>query len=309
MSETRKHHYVPQCYLKQFACEKKGAPKIYVYDKRNKKAFCNEIKNVAEERDFYRVENKAFTVPPPNNDPLFYENYFSKLIESRIPTILNQIKMLHTMTMPDKEILSYEMKKTLSVFILTQLFRTPKSRNALMKKFIPKCQQEVESTKKAIQKMEFFPSKGAYINKTSSLTDYESLVNSINLSHFTNSETIDYYTDLLIKNHAWVIYDNVLYKSLPFVTSDNPVVMYNLDNEDMGFGTRNGLEVDSTVFFLPLTPRFLLTVYHRRNLIGRLSIAFQDRFQPTDEESFILKMNMIHFQQCDRFCYSNLLLS
>lgn len=306
MSEPRKHHYVPQCYLKQFACENKGAPKIYVYDKKNRKQFCDEIRNVAEEKDFYKIESKSFPLLTPDNDPLYYEHHFSKLIESKIPALLNQVKMLHTMTVPDKEILSYEMKKTLSVFILTQLFRTPKARHTLMKKFIPKCQQEVETLKKAIQKMEFFPNKGAYLRKLNSLTDFENLINATSLSHFTNPEVIELYSDFLINNRSWVIYDNALYKRFPFVTSDNPVVMYNIDNEDLGFGTRNGIEVFSTVFSLPLTPRFLLALYHKQNIIGNFMDSFQDKFLPVNERKFVRNINKIHVNQCERFFYSNL---
>ena len=82
--------------------------------------------------------------------------------------------------------------------------------------------------------------------------------------------------------------------------------MYNLANEDMGLGTSNGIDVDDTAFFFPLTPRFLLTLYHKRNLIGHYSECYENRIQSVDEYSFISKMNSIQHIQCNRFCYSNL---
>ena len=60
MPETRKQHYVPQCYLRQFACEKPGSLRVFVYDKHSKKTFCSEIKNVAEQRDFYQIGDSKF---------------------------------------------------------------------------------------------------------------------------------------------------------------------------------------------------------------------------------------------------------
>lgn len=306
MPETRKQHYVPQCYLRQFACEKPGSPRVFVYDKHSKRTFCSEIKNVAEQRDFYKIGDSKFFIPVPDNDPLYFENLFSRCFENQIPTIINHVKMLHTMVVPDKEIISYEMKKSLSVLLQVQLFRTPQARSFIRERAEPIWSAEEERVRKAILDKGDFPDKEKYLNQLDNFNDIEPLIKYYSLVFCTDPDVIESHANYLIKNHAWVIYDNLLHKSCPFITSDNPVVMYNLANEDMGLGTSNGIDVDDTAFFFPLTPRFLLTLYHKRNLIGHYSECYENRIQSVDEYSFISKMNSIQHIQCNRFCYSNL---
>ncbi len=306
MPETRKHHYVPQCYLRQFACQKPGNPRVFVFDKNSRKSFSSEIKDVAEQRDFYKINDNKYSIPMPDNDPLYYEHLFSRLFENQIPTIINQIKMLHTMTVPNKEILSFEMKKSLSILLQVQLLRTPQARKFVRNIVVPIWLEEKERVKKAIQDKGDFPNKEKYLMQLDEFNDIEPFVKSYSLIYCTDIDLIESHVDYLIKNHAWVIYDNLIYQIHPFITSDNPVVMYNLKNEDMGLGTSNGLDVDDTAFFFPLTPRFLLTLYHRRNFIGEYSEDYENRIQSVDDFSFISRMNDIQFRQCDRFCYSNL---
>jgi hypothetical protein len=53
---ARRHHFVPQCYLKGFTVERKKRRQITVFDAKNRKVFTTAIDNVALERDFNRVE-------------------------------------------------------------------------------------------------------------------------------------------------------------------------------------------------------------------------------------------------------------
>jgi hypothetical protein len=53
---ARRHHFVSQCYLKNFAGPHKKVPQIHVYDRVSKTAFRTGIDNVGAERDFNRFE-------------------------------------------------------------------------------------------------------------------------------------------------------------------------------------------------------------------------------------------------------------
>ncbi len=55
-AQARKHHYVPQCYLKGFARNRNKKSQLYVVDSKLKRAFVTSPLNVAAERDFNRIE-------------------------------------------------------------------------------------------------------------------------------------------------------------------------------------------------------------------------------------------------------------
>src|SRR5919201_1126923 len=53
---ARRHHYVPQFYLKGFAVARKKAHQLTVFDRKSRKSFSTATENVAVEKDFNRVE-------------------------------------------------------------------------------------------------------------------------------------------------------------------------------------------------------------------------------------------------------------
>jgi uncharacterized protein DUF4238 len=53
---ARRHHYVPQFYLKGFAVARKKTHQLVVFDCKSRKSFSASIENVAVETDFNRVE-------------------------------------------------------------------------------------------------------------------------------------------------------------------------------------------------------------------------------------------------------------
>ena len=52
---ARRHHYVPQCYLKGFVRDRQK-PKLFVIDGKERSSFLTAPANVAAERDFHRIE-------------------------------------------------------------------------------------------------------------------------------------------------------------------------------------------------------------------------------------------------------------
>jgi Protein of unknown function (DUF4238) len=53
---ARRHHYVPQCYLKRFTADRKKKRQITVFDGKTREIFTSAIDKVALEKDFNRVD-------------------------------------------------------------------------------------------------------------------------------------------------------------------------------------------------------------------------------------------------------------
>lgn len=82
MSEPRKHHFLSQCYLKNFSMDPKGR-QIYVVDSGNQSSYIAAVKDVAQERDFNRIDIEGY-------DPNFIEKELSK-IESGISAAIKNM--------------------------------------------------------------------------------------------------------------------------------------------------------------------------------------------------------------------------
>jgi hypothetical protein len=90
---ARRHHYVPQCYLKGF-CQHRDKPKLFVVDIKQLKTFTTSPANVAAERDFHAVDIEG--VPP---DVL--ENRFAE-IESDLSRSLERIIAARSLAVADQ---------------------------------------------------------------------------------------------------------------------------------------------------------------------------------------------------------------
>ena len=53
---ARQQHWVPQCYLKGFAVERKNTRQVQVFDRETGRTFATSTRNVGGERDFNRIE-------------------------------------------------------------------------------------------------------------------------------------------------------------------------------------------------------------------------------------------------------------
>ncbi|GAC1413231.1 MAG: hypothetical protein NVSMB6_15240 [Burkholderiaceae bacterium] len=74
--QARKHHYVPQCYLKGFARNRSKNARLFVVDALSRKSFVTRPANVAAERDFNRIEVDEVD---PNVVEAGYADFESKL--------------------------------------------------------------------------------------------------------------------------------------------------------------------------------------------------------------------------------------
>ncbi|MFH1287987.1 MAG: DUF4238 domain-containing protein [bacterium] len=114
-------HYIPQYYLKGFS--KNNGKQIWVYGKNDGRAFTTQIKNIANENNFY----DAVT-----------EQYLANKVEAPANRVLDKIRNCEKLTTSDKEILSE--------YIVVMMKRVPKGKtqvNELIPTIATKISQKI----------------------------------------------------------------------------------------------------------------------------------------------------------------------
>ena len=76
---ARKHHYVPQCYLKGFSINRNN-PKLYVVDINERRAFTTAPTNIAAERDFHKIDLDNVPSDAVENSLAQFESELSKAL-------------------------------------------------------------------------------------------------------------------------------------------------------------------------------------------------------------------------------------
>lgn len=113
--DPRKHHFCPQFYLSNFTKTESSTGRLYVFDKTNYQSLLGKPKNVAHQRDFYKVKVKD------GDDPFILEREFSK-IEAGAKRAIDFIKT--TNSIPEGEDGNYLLN-----FVGLLAVRTPSHRN------------------------------------------------------------------------------------------------------------------------------------------------------------------------------------
>ena len=99
VKETKKEHYVPQCYLERW---KNSKGYVAVYDKKLKMSRGNNIKDIACERYYYDIDYRELSAQKlvllrelgiePTKDEQFVEHFLYSVKSVNI-TILNKTHM------------------------------------------------------------------------------------------------------------------------------------------------------------------------------------------------------------------------
>src|SRR5271163_3012576 len=76
---ARRHHWVPQCYLKGFAKDP-DKPQLFVIDGKERRTFCTAPANVAAERDFHRIEVEGYAPDALENSFSGFETDLAKAL-------------------------------------------------------------------------------------------------------------------------------------------------------------------------------------------------------------------------------------
>ncbi len=280
--EPRRHHYVPQVYLKNFINE--DHKKIHVYDKKIKKHFTSNIRDIALEKDFYKV--------PSIEEPMYWEYYFSKEVEPKYPKIVSNLQGYCNLSLNEAKILNNSLKNDIAYILLSQLFRTKKSRrnfHKVAKQSSHKILKELTDTI-----FSFLPDDDKY--RMQKIEIHDDVFTDIELKVFNDPVRVERNKELLIKRN-WVIYHNTISKQIPFITSDHPLNYVNYQSNDLGFRD-NGIGTNTTIIYFPITKGILLAIYpehYRPETFGYLN----NRVVKINEEKFIRAINNYQFLQCE----------
>lgn len=302
-NEPIKHHCVPQSYLKFFAKQKKDDYILYVFDKKSGTEYYANVSNAAEIRNYNKVNQGRFIVPTPNGDALYYESKYNELIEGRIPQIIGNLVCACTLCNLKKTILTNQMKQELARLIIIQWLRTPQYRQRTYDIGIPICNDLISGMRNQIKTISDLDRKKEFFKTLDEFEYNEDFVKSVHLSSTTDEDRINRFCEFLVHNRSWVIYENKLYKSIPFVTSDTPVIMADFQSGNIGI-KNNGLEQPYTVISMPLTPKYSVSLYHKSCVFGYYSESYEDKCVPIDEIKFILNQNFLQSIQCTRQVYT-----
>jgi Protein of unknown function (DUF4238) len=121
MSEPKRHHLVPRCYLKRFGENKKKDWFVYAHDKlkTGNQIFNVNIKNICVQTEYYTFDKL------PEDQKRFLEKFYATNIESDYPNIYE------ILTDPKKFKLSTKQRISIIIFVISQALRTSKLANNL----------------------------------------------------------------------------------------------------------------------------------------------------------------------------------
>lgn len=285
LEKKNKQHIVPQTYLKLFSYSDEEPYKVFVRDK-NKMIFRANIKNIAQERNFYTIDKLG--------DKYMWENFYAQVIEPFMKATLDQILALSSMRVfqNNANVLNDELRIKLSIIIVCQILRGSYTRDYGKKIFLekaPEVREEV-SVKLNIDK--------ALINKY--LKEYildENWFKMTMMEVVLDMDRIAEYASVLC-SRSWNLCkckDND-----EFITSDNPIMLMNINTLDVR-PLSNGILNPFTVIFYPISPKLLL-VSPEQVMEGNDYFDGGIYFLNTDD---VRKINKKQFEQCYRHVYSH----
>jgi hypothetical protein len=203
----------------------------------------------------------------------------------------------------EKPILTHQIKQELAKLIIVQLLRTPQFRQLTFNIGIPVCREIITNIRRQLQTRTDLDNKQKFIDVLEDFKYTEEFSKSVHLSATTDESRINRFCEVVLANRSWVLYENKLYKTIPYVTSDTPVIMVDMQSGNIGL-SNNGLEKPSTVIIMPLTPRFSVFLYHNLSILGSYSEFYESKCIPIDEERFIMNQNYLQIKQSERQIYT-----
>lgn len=242
----RRHHIVPQCYLKYFVNDN---GKIKVFDKVK---FCEYYafpKDLAVKRDFYRDYLRS--------NELIWEEFYSMNVESSLPETFEKIINRSTHLKSTERILTDEVKNKMSIIIVTQLLRTEKWRRYSYKTFSSKIPLILKGTKEKLNLLKALTGE-TYISKVG----LEAFAKNQYLELGNYEITLNISRQILIDRY-WILIRSKLNDTKIF-TSDNPVMLYN--EKLKSYEIEDNYITDSNNFiFFPISTQLFLMILPSNN--------------------------------------------
>ena len=245
-----KQHVVPRSYLKRFGkknLNNKGY-NIAVKQLKSNKIFIDSVDNVAFRKNFYDVSDKI--------NPKYWENYFSREIEPLYgPEMTNIIASL-TLSQNKNDVLTVSQILRLSKMISFQILRVPgflerrfKHGEIMFDKTINETSEQFELHLEIIKGI-----LDDFVNNNK-----DDFIRDKTIPLIADKDRLDKLSDVLA-DKIWLFYFNN--SSVPFITSDSPVVMYNFIRNSVSYAN-NGVGRDDTFIYYPLSSKILIQIIPR----------------------------------------------
>tara|TARA_B100001971_G_scaffold213155_1_gene245590 strand:+ start:181211 stop:182173 length:963 start_codon:yes stop_codon:yes gene_type:complete len=290
MSEVKKQHYVPQCYLRNFTFDK---DKTYIFcrDLVSGSVFKPNIENIAQQKYFYDFPDQDET------NFQIIEKSFSK-IEGNYATYLKRLignVQSGYLLSPCKNarIITDDLKDAFSLYLSVQYFRTPTHRRAIQDMMIGTVNWMLPHF---LEHHAPPPPEGLSIDDI--YAEYNEEYAPIHHAEFMfKDETIERFSSLFY-NKVWVIgyctSDSLLY------TSDNPVVKHSQFKSPVrGYG----LGSPNVEIYFPISSRIVLMLFEEGLYDGHISKEIKEDCIYELPEEYIRYINSMQVYQAQRQVY------
>lgn len=285
-------HIVPKRYLDRFG-RKDGKRTIIgtrIVSKGNVRFFEDSTANVGYIKNYYDVTDK--------NDPKYWEHYFAREIDTLCGQAMANIVAKVTLTQQNATVLSSQDKAVLSKIIVAQLMRVPESIDYVKNILYPKVSAQVKENLISALPPAFVEK---YTDQIMSTEFSEQDQKELMFNHSFEPVNFDRYCDVL-QAGVWVVYVNMHRDTMPFLTSDNPVLVEGVGSKDTGM-FRNGLANPATCIFYPLSPGIAVAIYSRKGIMGLVADEYDGRKILLDEAKYIMSRNVKIMDQAYRHSF------
>lgn len=276
-----KQHIVPKRYLDRFGT-KDGERTIIgtrIVSKGNVQFFTESTENVGYIKNYYDVTDKS--------DPKYWEHYFAREIDTLCGQTMENIIAKVTLSKKNAVVLSEQDKEMLSKVIIAQLMRIPETIDYVKNVLYPRVSAQVkEELISALPPAFVEKHREQIMNTEFSEQGQKELM----LNHSFEPTNFDRYCKVL-QDGVWVVYVNILRETMPFFTSDNPVLVESVGSNETGM-FRNGLANPATCIFYPLSPGIAVAIYSRQGILGMVADEYDGRKILLNESKYIISRNV-----------------
>lgn len=195
-------------------------------------------------------------------------------------------------------VLSLSDKETLSKVIVAQLMRIPESIDYVTGHIYPRVSKQTKQEITSLLPQFLLDKHGEQIRNMEFSPQYQK---ELVLNHTFETKNFDRYCKIL-QDGIWVIYVNAIYDSIPFMTSDNPVLVEGIGKTETGLFF-NGLASPTTCIFYPLSPAIAVAIYSRYGILGIAGDKYDGKKMVLDEVNYIIAKNVKIMNQAYRHAF------
>lgn len=276
-----KQHIIPKRYLDRFGTKegKRTIIGIRIVSKGNVSFFTDSTENVGYIKNYYDVTDK--------DDPKYWEHYFAREIDILCGQDMENIISKAILSRNNAVVLSAYDKAVLSKLIIAQLMRIPQSIDYVRTILYPRVSARVKENMISTFPPAFVEKYRKQIMNTElSAQNQKELV----LNYSFDPVTFERYCKVL-QDGVWVVYINKHKDTMPFLTSDNPVLVEGLGSETIGM-FHNGLANPATCIFYPLNPGVAVAIYSRQGFMRMVADKYDGSKILLDELKYVMDKNV-----------------